>query len=107
MPKRDLWDAPYWDSVRTFREFTKGYVYFVQGEISRHIKIGYTSKEPKVRLCQLQVGSSEKLHLLGAFWGNEDVEQFTQAKWRKNRIHGEWFEESPELLEFIKKESNA
>lgn len=93
--------------VSAFKEFTKGYVYFVQGKSSRRVKIGFTTKEPKVRLCQLQVGSSEKLTLLGAFYGNEDVEQFTQSRWRSQHVHGEWFEESPELLEFIRRESNA
>jgi hypothetical protein len=95
------------DIEAAYREFTKGYVYFIQGQITRRIKIGYTGGKLSVRLSQLQVGSPDKLSLLGWFWGNEDVEAYTQATWRKQWVYGEWFDESPELLKYIEENNCA
>jgi hypothetical protein len=89
------------DLRATYEEFTKGFIYFIQGEITKRIKIGFTKRKLSIRIGQLQVGSPDKLSLLGWLWGNEDVEFYIQNMWWHLRDHGEWFNASPELLKYI------
>ena len=79
----------------------KKVVYFVQSRLGGPIKIGLTT-EPKQRLKQLQNGSPIPLQILGALRGDEKVEAAIHERFRKLRLHGEWFEPSMELVEFIR-----
>jgi hypothetical protein len=76
-------------------------LYFVQGTATRHIKIGVAKCAIK-RLKTLQIGSPDKLVLLGTIpnlpLGEEAV---YHAHFSTYRLHGEWFEESAEILSFI------
>ena len=76
----------------------KRYVYFFQGADTGRIKIGI-SDNPQSRLKSLQ--SSEKLTILKQIEGGEQVERQLHSKFKHLRLHGEWFEGSDELLEYI------
>lgn len=85
----------------------RGLVYFIQGEISKRIKIGQTDRDLRIRRSQLQVGSPEKLNILGHLHGGKFTELCTQMDWKENHSHGEWYNESPELLKFIQENACA
>ena len=79
-----------------------GVVYFIQGEKTGRIKIGYTTKPIRIRMSQLQVGSPDKLKLLGTMQGGAVAEGAIQGQWASLHSHGEWFNQSPELLSYIR-----
>jgi len=76
-------------------------VYFVQSRLGGPIKIGLAT-ELKQRLKQLQSGSPIPLQIVGALQGDEEVEAAIHERFRKLQLHGEWFEPSVELVEFIR-----
>ena len=78
-------------------------IYFLQGEQTRRIKIGYTSRFIHNRMGALQIGSPDKLVFIGACPGNENTEYELHNKFRKHHSHGEWFNEAPELTSYIEK----
>lgn len=77
-------------------------IYFFQGEITHRIKIGFTTRFIHSRMAALQTGSPDKLVFLGAHPGNERTEYELHEKFRKVYSHGEWFNESEELIQYIK-----
>jgi hypothetical protein len=89
--------------IRGDRKITTFKTYFVQGQLTGLIKIG-RSIDPCKRLKDLQVGSPDRLTLLGTY--NADIEQKTQKQFKNAREHGEWFKATPELLAFIYKKIN-
>ncbi len=76
-------------------------VYFVQAEITRRIKIGFTAGPVEKRLSSLQTGSGEILTLMAAVEGEKDLEAKLHAKFAADRTHNEWFEDSSELRGLI------
>jgi len=79
------------------------YVYFIQAEITKRIKIGI-AWNPIRRIKELQVGSPDNLSLLIALRTvNSAVttERHLHHQFQDCRLHGEWFEPVPELLSFI------
>lgn len=90
-------DANVW-ALRTGRKVTGFQTYFVQGQLTGLIKIGH-SIDPCKRLRELQVGSPDRLTLLGTC--NVDIEQSAQRRFKGIREHDEWFRPAPELLAFI------
>src|SRR5260370_41757231 len=89
--------------------YDRGYVYFIQGEQTRLIKIGI-SRNPVKRLEDHQTGSPDKLILLGSVLNYSllNVESFPSPErnlhkqFAEERTHGEWFRPSDRLLAFIK-----
>jgi hypothetical protein len=89
----------YSDSIRK-QEFDKklkeiykiGYVYFIQEEESKNIKIGY-SFNLKERLCQLQVANSQKLTIVKyeKCIFPHIREQHLHKIYKDCHIRGEWF----------------
>lgn len=77
----------------------EAWTYFVQPELGGAIKIGFTSKPPQSRLSGLQVGSPVKLRLIGLLEGNREHE--LHSRFGKHRLHGEWFHEHHDLVQFI------
>ena len=75
--------------------------YFIQGVKTGLIKIGKTSRTVKERCGVLQVGSPDKLRILGEV--ASDIEDKCHALFAHLSKHGEWFRPAPELLEFIDK----
>lgn len=74
------------------------YVYFIQsGEL---VKIG-TSRDPRKRFQTLRLGSPAPLRLLACIPGGRPEERALHNRFARCRRHGEWFDATAELLEFI------
>jgi hypothetical protein len=78
----------------------EGFVYFVQAD-DGPIKIGY-SRNVRARLAALQVNTHLSLRLLGSMPGGEILEAQLHARFSEDRIRGEWFAASTDLLGFIR-----
>ena len=74
-------------------------IYFVQGQKTKLIKIGYsTNKETfKKRLSQLQCQNADKLVVLRTMAGGRLTESALHLKHKKARVWGEWFRFSASL----------
>ncbi len=81
---------------------TPGFVYFIQGQITGLIKIGWTISV-EGRLFTLQASSPDKLKVLGWFPGNGREERALHKHFASCRSHGEWFFPEPELLAEVKR----
>ncbi len=77
-------------------------VYFVQAIAGGPIKIGM-ARDVVSRLNHLQVASPVKLALLGTIPGGRAVERRLHEKFSANRLHGEWFTPTRELLEYVRR----
>lgn len=77
-------------------------IYFVQQDETGPIKIGCTTNVDK-RLAQLQIGSAVPLRLLGVMTGHHAQEASLHEQFAKDRLEGEWFSPSRELLEYIER----
>jgi Meiotically up-regulated gene 113 len=80
-------------------------VYFMQAAAGGPIKIGYTRCSVKKRMAQLQTGTSEPLKCLGTINGGKDTEAHLHQRFSQQRLHGEWFKPSEELLRYIATEA--
>jgi DNA-binding XRE family transcriptional regulator len=74
-------------------------IYFIKH--TEYIKIEYTNDIQK-RLSQLQVSCPVKLFVLGLVEGTVEDESIYHLKFKHLHSHGEWFEHTLELIEFIK-----
>lgn len=73
-------------------------VYFVQGIITKAIKIGHTDRPLQTRLNMMQ--SSDPLICLKVIEGANDETRY-QNRFKQSWSHGEWFLPSDNLIEFI------
>lgn len=73
-------------------------VYAIEAKELGRVKIGYTAKDVAFRLKSLQVGSPCTLTLVGTVPGNQEEESRLHNKYASQRISGEWFTRSPELM---------
>jgi len=78
-----------------------GYVYFLQGAKTKLVKIGF-SRFPQHRARLHQCGSPDLLKLVGLMVADRLAEGQIHRIFAKDRLHGEWFKPSPELLSFVK-----
>lgn len=87
---------------RTIRpQRRSGKIYFIR---SRNlVKIGYTAADPKQRLLKLQIGSGERLTLLGVVEGDQVIEKQMHWRFKKQHSHGEWFFLQGALRSYIAK----
>lgn len=69
-----------------------GYIYLIHAENSTHYKIGFTSRDPFVRLKELQTGSSVPLTLIHFWKGSLANEHDIHNMLQQFRIQGEWFD---------------
>jgi hypothetical protein len=74
-------------------------IYFIQGTITKNIKIGFTSRPFVYRFNSIT--SSDELICLKTMEGGQDIEYQLHQKFAADRLHGEWFKPSKELLTFI------
>mgnify|MGYP001250436231 FL=1 len=83
---------------------SRGFVYFIEEEETKRIKIGFSEKHPEGRLKDFQTGNSNKLVLKGYIEGTYEVEARLHNEFSKERIRNqnEWFENSPRLKERIR-----
>ena len=75
-------------------------IYFVQGESTRLIKIGFATDVQR-RLNEIRTGSPDILVLLAAAEGGRNEEYALHRKFIDIRHHGEWFSPEKPLLDFI------
>jgi y4mF family transcriptional regulator len=78
----------------------KSYAYFAHAEKTGLIKIG-KAVNVQSRLKSLQHGSPDKLTLLGVIPESNMSEEELHKEFSKYRSHGEWFQSSQEILDFI------
>lgn len=77
-------------------------IYAIQAGLNGPIKLGYARK-PRKRLAELQVAHFERLNLLACEEtdGDAQIEQYIHELNAKERIRGEWFKPSPEVLRLV------
>ena len=75
-------------------------VYFISTLDESTIKIGYT-KNISSRLSALQTGSPVKLILKGWLYGSSVDEKNLHSKFKKFRLHGEWFDFKKDIKKYI------
>lgn len=103
--------------------YDTGYIYFIRAGDDLAIKIGNTILPLEERMLQLQTANHRKLVLLGAIDLRKLIpeqvlnrveyslmarrkEAEIQAKFADTRIHGEWFNLTPELVLYISQVTN-
>jgi len=74
-------------------------IYFAEREADGLIKIGF-SKDVDRRLRELEVSENSKMLLINQINGNFVVEKLVHAHFDKDRVYGEWFRFSKEMLSF-------
>lgn len=77
-----------------------GYVYFIRSETGP-IKIGF-ARVPERRLRSIQAMSPVSLDIVATEPGVRHRECQLHWRFRESRLHGEWFEPTLELKEYIK-----
>lgn len=75
-------------------------VYYIQAGDDGPIKIGHAD-DPWKRLSQVQVGHSEPLRIIAVAQGGAAEEKQTHEKFSEDRIRGEWFRPSAQLIAHI------
>jgi hypothetical protein len=73
-------------------------IYFIRPVGQRRIKIGYTNGSIESRLSELQTGNPRPFEVLGLLPGDREDEKAYHEHFRRDRIQGEWFDPSPELI---------
>lgn len=78
-------------------------VYFVQGQKTRKIKIGFTGGDFANRLSQIQGSSPDLLMCLRTFKGGRKQEKELHKRFKKAWSHGGWFHPTSNLIAYIKR----
>jgi hypothetical protein len=81
---------------RQSRSVNGGVVYYIAAPDLGRVKIGRT-KDLRKRLISLRGGSPADLEVLGTLAGGAAVEMYLYAIFADDRIHGEWFNLTPEI----------
>ena len=86
-------------------------VYFIRMKGTNFIKIGFTSRDLKERMAELQTAAPLALELLTTFEGDESIESELHRQCWQYKTNGgdEWFEIPDQILEGIlgKYDSNS
>ncbi len=80
-------------------------IYLIVCKTTYTCKIGY-SKTPVPRLSQLQCGNSLNLNLVAIVKGDKNVEKQLHKQFKANRIRGEWFYLTEEIISFFNVDRN-
>lgn len=78
------------------------YLYAIQQGENGPIKLGL-AKDPRERLKTLQQGNPERLHGLAAWRALRLEERQLHEEFAADRLVGEWFRPTPELVDFVLK----
>ena len=89
------------DPFSRSRGRSNGHIYFIQGKLTRLIKIGH-SLTPSIRLKELQANSPDILELIATVPGKRSDELHIHQQLINHRLHAEWFAPTEEVLERIK-----
>lgn len=76
-------------------------IYFVQAGDGGLIKIGIADNVVR-RMTTIQSMCPQRLRLLATMPGSMQDEEALHNRFLQDRLHGEWFTPSPELMDFIK-----
>jgi len=76
-------------------------IYFIQCGTNGPIKIGYTNKDVKERVAQLQTACPYELKLLWVTDGDQETEQDIHESLKHEHIRGEWFRPGKDVLNII------
>lgn len=75
-------------------------VYFIRNDRTSSIKIGVAA-DPRKRVSELQTGSDGSLELIHTEPGGAARERELHARFSEDRIQGEWFRASEDLVEYL------
>jgi predicted component of type VI protein secretion system len=92
--------------VRSKMRAASSWIYFAQASEGGPVKIG-TSRNPAARIRELSVASATGLRLLTQEEGGRRDELELHRRFADARMHGEWFQPVPELLEYIRARGGA
>lgn len=81
-------------------------LYAIQAGDDGPVKLG-TAVDPVARLRVLQTPHHTRLHLRAAWPGERVDERALHARFGANRLHGEWFGCTPELIAFVRERAAA
>lgn len=76
-------------------------IYFIQAGTNGPIKIGQTNNGIKERIAQLQTGCPYELKLIWLYGGDTYTEHEIHGEFQHERIRGEWFRPTKDLICFI------
>lgn len=76
----------------------EGTIYYLMCSETGRMKIGYTRGDVQKRLKSLQTGSPTKLRVAAIHPGTPESERRLHEQFAEDRLHGEWFDISPELI---------
>lgn len=77
-----------------------GSVYFIKDETADKVKIGH-SHNPYSRRGVLQIGSANRLKLIGIVAAPIEVEPRVHSQFVEGRSHGEWFYDRGIISEWL------
>jgi hypothetical protein len=82
---------------------TKGFVYFVSTDDipAFPVKIGWTERIARIRLMGIQTGCPYRLSVVAGFPGTYQDESGLHRQFKADRLCGEWFKRSPDLMALI------
>lgn len=80
-------------------------IYFVQCGKDGPIKIG-CSDDVEKRIAQMQIGCPYELALLWQIKGDNEDEASLHEQWKHEKVRGEWFHPSEQLLLYINREAS-
>ena len=83
-----------------------GVVYFVEAPATGQIKIGFTTNI-EARFKALSAHSGAELRLLATMPGTRRKERTLHRKFAADRVRGEWFRATDDLLAYIRSEKPA
>ena len=72
----------------------EGYIYFIEAVGTPYTKIGLTSKNPFLRINQLQTGCPHELRMSACYWvpDIQTAEKKVHGRFATYRKRGEWFD---------------
>lgn len=91
---------------KVFKFEEVGLVYFLSAEGTGRVKIGWTrSAGLEKRVADLQIGCPVPLRVITTYPGTLFNEHMEHARLRSSWVHGEWFDETEEVLGRIREVS--